>query len=81
MPWYVGAVHFQEVAFVFFNTEGYGYPQNMNPNPMGGAGRPIYVALAQQMVRMWISFINDLDPNAHGSKPLLFIYHPLLSFL
>ncbi|KAK3673248.1 hypothetical protein LTR78_006793 [Recurvomyces mirabilis] len=65
MPWWVGAVHFQEVAFVFYNTEGYGYPQNLLPNPMGGPERPNYLALSLQMVRQWISFINFGDPNMH----------------
>jgi carboxylesterase type B len=69
MPFTVGSVHFQEVAFVFYNTEGYGYPQNLLLNPMGGIDRPEYLALAQLMVRMWISFINFGDPNQHlGGK-------------
>ena len=63
IPWFAGAVHFQEVAFVFYNTMGYGYPQNLNPNPMGGVERPKYLALSKQMARMWISFINFGDPN------------------
>jgi hypothetical protein len=33
-------VHFQEVAFVFYNTMDLGYPQNLNPNPLGGPERP-----------------------------------------
>ncbi|KAK5114135.1 hypothetical protein LTR62_002705 [Meristemomyces frigidus] len=65
ISWFAGAVHFQEVAFVFYNTEGYGYPQNLLPNPMGGALREQDVALSQLMVRMWISFINYGDPNQH----------------
>ena len=58
-------MHFQEVAFVFYNTEGLGYPQNLNPNPLGGVGRADYIRLSQLMVRMWISFINFGDPNQH----------------
>ncbi|KAK4569440.1 hypothetical protein LTR86_003203 [Recurvomyces mirabilis] len=65
LPWWVGAVHFQEVAFVFYNTEGYGYPQNLLPNPMGGPERPNYLALSLLMVRQWVSFINFGDPNMH----------------
>lgn len=65
-----GAVHFQEVAFVFHNTEGYGYPQNGNPNPMGGPERPKYLRVSQLMTRMWISFVNFGDPNRQlGGKP------------
>lgn len=48
---------------MFYNTEGLGYPQNMNPNPLGGVERPKYLELAQLMVRMWISFVNFGDPN------------------
>jgi carboxylesterase type B len=29
----IGATHFQEVVFVFDNTNWLGYPQNGNPNP------------------------------------------------
>ncbi|KAF2721693.1 carboxylesterase family protein [Polychaeton citri CBS 116435] len=58
-----GSPHFQEVAFVFYNTEGLGYPQNGNPNPLGGVENPAYLKLAKQMVRMWISFVNFGDPN------------------
>lgn len=48
---------------------GLGYPQNLNPNPLGGPERPKYLKLALQMVRMWISFINYGDPNLSlGSK-------------
>jgi len=58
-----GVPHFQEVAFVFYNTEGYGYPQNGNPNPLGGPNRETYIRVAKQMTRMWISFANFGDPN------------------
>lgn len=65
-----GAVHFQEVAFVFHNIEGHGYPQNGNPNPMGGPERPKYLRVSQLMTRMWISFVNFGDPNRQlGGKP------------
>lgn len=69
LPYFAGAVHFQEVAFVFYNTEGLGYPQNGNPNPLGGPARESLVTLAKQMCRMWISFVNYGDPNMHlGGK-------------
>jgi carboxylesterase type B len=69
IPWTAGAVHFQEVAFVFDNTEGLGYPQNLNPNPLGGVERPKFLKVAQLMTRMWISFVNHGDPNQHlGGK-------------
>jgi len=46
-----------------YNTEGYGYPQNGNPNPLGGPNRETYLRVAKQMTRMWISFANFGDPN------------------
>ncbi|KAH0040810.1 carboxylesterase family protein, partial [Aureobasidium melanogenum] len=69
LPYFAGAVHFQEVAFVFYNTEGPGYPQNGNPNPLGGPARESLVTLAKQMCRMWISFVNYGDPNMHLGVP------------
>ena len=63
IPWTYGAVHFQEVAFVFYNTMGLGYPQNLNPNPLGGPQRGKYLEISRLMSRMWISFVNFGDPN------------------
>ncbi|KAK3626610.1 hypothetical protein LTR56_019676 [Elasticomyces elasticus] len=63
ISWAYGAVHFQEVAFVFYNTMGLGYPQNGNPNPLGGVFREEYLRVAKLMTRMWISFVNYGDPN------------------
>ncbi|KAM0705990.1 hypothetical protein Q7P35_007350 [Cladosporium inversicolor] len=59
----IGVPHFQEVAFVFFNTEGLGYAQNDNPNPLGGPNRETYIRVSKQMTRMWVSFANYGDPN------------------
>lgn len=63
IPYLLGSIHFQEVAFTFFNTEGLGYPQNGGPNPMGGPMHEQYVKLAKLMSRMWVSFVNFGDPN------------------
>lgn len=63
VPYIQGSPHFQEVAFVFYNTEGLGYPQSGNPNPLGGSEREKYLALALQMTRSWISFVNFGNPN------------------
>jgi carboxylesterase type B len=72
LSYLAGAVHFQEVAFVFYNTEGLGYPQNGGPNPLGGPERESLLVLAKQMCRMWISFVNYGDPNMHlGGKSIL----------
>lgn len=65
-----GSVHFQEVAFVFDNTQGLGYENVESVNPF--AGEPAsYYQLAQTMSRMWVSFVTELDPNAlQGTAPL-----------
>jgi hypothetical protein len=74
LSYLAGAVHFQEVAFVFYNTEGLGYPQNGGPNPLGGPERESLLVLAKQMCRMWISFVNYGDPNMHlGGKSIFSI--------
>ncbi|KAJ4029722.1 hypothetical protein NW758_013281 [Fusarium oxysporum] len=63
-----GVGHFQEVAFVFHNTNGDGY----EPNPFGGNGT--YPADAKAMSKTistaWINFINDLDPNGNSGPEL-----------
>jgi hypothetical protein len=81
LSYFAGAVHFQEVAFVFYNTEGLGYPQNGGPNPLGGPERESLLVLAKQMCRMWISFVNYGDPNMHlgGKLMILFRLHPFFA--
>lgn len=62
---YSGATHFQEVAFVFNNTDGLGYETAVAVNPF--AGKPAtFGKLADVMSRMWVGFIASGDPNAHG---------------
>jgi carboxylesterase type B len=79
LNYFAGAVHFQEVAFVFYNTEGLGYPQNGGPNPLGGPERESLLVLAKQMCRMWISFVNYGDPNMHlGGKLIVTLTSRLL---
>ena len=52
-----------------FNTEGLGYPQNGNPNPLGGPNRETYIRVSKQMTRMWVSFANHGNPNRNlGGK-------------
>lgn len=76
VPYTYGSVHFSEVAFVFYNLEGLGYPQNGGPNPLGGPERPKYLVIAKLMTRMWISFTNYGDPNKNlGGEQHL--YHEL----
>ncbi|EPT06072.1 hypothetical protein FOMPIDRAFT_1044541 [Fomitopsis schrenkii] len=57
----LGVTHFQEVAFVFDNTNGYGY--DVYPNPFGGMPES-YFSLAKLISSSWASFIHDLDPNS-----------------
>jgi carboxylesterase type B len=61
LPAFVGVAHFQEVAFVFDNTEGLGYAEN----PFQGMPQS-YLDLAELMSKMWVSFIATGDPNGHG---------------
>lgn len=54
-----GAMHFEEVAFVFNNIAGRGYHYG---KPFRGVPRS-YVRLSEMMAGMWAAFIHDLDPN------------------
>lgn len=56
IPAWLGAIHFQEVAFVFDNVLGLGYS---TPPIVDDAGR----ALAKTMSTAWINFFTGLDPN------------------
>lgn len=58
LPPILGATHFQEVVFVFNNTEGVGYPTN----PFEGKPES-YKELADLMSRMWVTFMAKGDPN------------------
>ena len=63
IPWYSGVGHFQEVAFVFDNTDGLGYDaQHGTVNPFGNKSEA-YTDLAKLMSSSWASFIHDGDPN------------------
>ncbi|KAE9976002.1 hypothetical protein BLS_002318 [Venturia inaequalis] len=57
----VAVTHFQEVAFVFGNTQGVGYAP-LNRNPFEGKGEAT-VALARFVCSSWVGFVSDLDPN------------------
>ncbi|KAL9080662.1 MAG: hypothetical protein Q9157_000638 [Trypethelium eluteriae] len=58
VPWTSGVTHFQEVAFVFDNTEGLGYTINPFANKSEA-----YLKLASLMSKSWASFIFDQEPN------------------
>lgn len=53
-----GSGHFQEVAFVFDNTNGIGYATNPFANKPES-----FKALAKTMSRAWANFFVSLDPN------------------
>ncbi|KAJ2904767.1 hypothetical protein MKZ38_007275 [Zalerion maritima] len=61
LPGYVGATHFQEVAFVFMNFNGVGY----DTNPFNGTAQyeEQATALSRSMGSAWINFIVTQDPN------------------
>jgi triacylglycerol lipase len=62
-----GVTHFEEVAFVMNTVNGDGYAAVRLPNPFGG--EPLsYREISRLMSRMWVSFVNTLDPNYSGSK-------------
>ena len=67
IPSYLSVTHFQEVAFVFHNTQGQGYPDVDAPyfgaDPFGDGVPQSYFDLADLMSRMWVSFVHDGDPN------------------
>jgi carboxylesterase type B len=61
IPDYIGATHFQEVAFVFDNIDGLGYVTNPFANESAA-----YPALAKTISYAWVNFITGLDPNGAG---------------
>ncbi|KAJ5619009.1 triacylglycerol lipase [Penicillium lagena] len=62
----MGATHFQEVAFVFHNIHGLGYETAVAVNPFANETETFF-ELATMMSRMWVSFVNHLDPNQSGT--------------
>jgi carboxylesterase type B len=56
---YTSVTHRSEIPFVFGNTT----------SPTYFGGKPAsYYDMATLMSRMWISSINDLTPNNHGTR-------------
>jgi carboxylesterase type B len=66
---YVGATHFQEVAFVFYNLEGNGYENAVSVNPFLNEPET-FTQLARMMSRMWTSFIVDQTPNNNSASAI-----------
>ncbi|KAI1862704.1 uncharacterized protein JN550_010041 [Neoarthrinium moseri] len=58
-----GATHFQEVAFVFDNTQGLGYATN----PFEGKPET-FKELADLMSKMWVAFIHNSNPNLESTS-------------
>ncbi|KAI9691724.1 MAG: hypothetical protein M1822_007796 [Bathelium mastoideum] len=58
IPWTSGVTHFQEVAFVFDNTNGLGYATDPFVNKSEA-----YFKLASLMSKSWASFVYDQEPN------------------
>ncbi|KAF2641769.1 lipase 3 precursor [Massarina eburnea CBS 473.64] len=56
-PTTIGINHFSEIPFVFGNTE-------QQITPLGNGTENL--GLSTLVMRMWVSFAYDLDPNGHG---------------
>lgn len=68
LDWETGVTHFQEVAFVFDNTDGLGYnAEHGSVNPFQDKPQSYY-NLAKLMSCSWASFIYDLDPNGFSPR-------------
>lgn len=68
IPWYTGVTHFQEVAFVFDNIQGYGYnAEHGTINPFTDKPQS-YIDLAKLMSQSWASFIYDQNPNNYSGR-------------
>ncbi|KAL1582072.1 hypothetical protein WHR41_09255 [Cladosporium halotolerans] len=68
IPFTTGVTHFQEVAFVFDNTQGLGYgPLWGTVNPYANKSQS-YQDLGFLMSTSWASFIHDLDPNGYKGR-------------
>jgi carboxylesterase type B len=63
-PLYLGATHFEDVAFVFNNVLGQGMPSNaFDVQP--ATREESYKQLGDLMSRMWMSFAATHSPNHH----------------
>ncbi|KAH6883326.1 carotenoid ester lipase-like protein precursor [Alternaria rosae] len=63
-PETLGAAHFAEIPFVFGNVDGVGHEVNFLASD-STEEREEFVRLSKRMSRMWLSFANELSPNAH----------------
>ncbi|KAK4448281.1 Alpha/Beta hydrolase protein [Podospora aff. communis PSN243] len=58
VPGYLGAAHFQEIPYTFYNLDGVGYARN----PFDGAPAG-HVRVAREMADAWVRFFVGMDPN------------------
>ncbi|KAL2188975.1 alpha/beta-hydrolase [Thermothelomyces heterothallicus CBS 203.75] len=66
LPGFVGATHFQEVAFAFGNTRGDGYAEN----PFAHDTEKRLSALSGAMSTAWVNFITGQAPNGPDGMSL-----------
>ncbi|UKZ94625.1 uncharacterized protein TrAFT101_009481 [Trichoderma asperellum] len=59
---FTGATHFQEVAFVFNNKAGLGYPP-VSVDPFSGEPQS-YLDLSDKMSTAWVSFVHGGNPGS-----------------
>ena len=59
---FIGATHFQEVAFVFNNKAGLGYPP-VSVDPFSGEPQS-YPDLSDKMSTAWVSFVHGGNPGS-----------------
>lgn len=69
IPSTFGVTHFQEVAFVFNNKAGVGYPP-VSVNPFGGEPQS-YFDLSDKMSTAWVSFVHDGSPGSFWPRYVL----------
>ncbi|KAI4688211.1 uncharacterized protein J4E84_005141 [Alternaria hordeiaustralica] len=60
----LGAAHYTEIPFVFGNVNGVGHEVNFLASN-STEEREEFIRLSKRMCRMWVSFVNELSPNAH----------------
>ncbi|KAE8418083.1 Alpha/Beta hydrolase protein [Aspergillus pseudocaelatus] len=68
-PRVLGAAHFQEVAFVFRNSDGVGFTSPPLRSFDSQTERRLQ-DISQKMTRIWLSFVGTLSPNNHQCRLL-----------
>ncbi|KNG48724.1 carotenoid ester lipase-like protein precursor [Stemphylium lycopersici] len=68
-PKTLGATHYSDIPFVFGNVDGVGHEINLLASN-STREREEFVGLSRKMGRMWISFINEMQPNADYARSI-----------